>query len=115
MSDGLAAFLKARISEDEAVAREAAGLAEHWIAEEPAIGVVLVDGEPLIEGHITGLTAHIARHDPARAFREVAFKRAILGQYQTAAGWSSDNWPLPLRLLAAVWSDHPDYRPEWKP
>jgi len=50
----LAAFLAARLDEDEAIAREAAGLTECWVAEEPAIGVVLVDGEPLIEGHITG-------------------------------------------------------------
>ena len=64
--DDLIAFLNARLDEDRAVAREAAGLTECWVAEEPAIGVVLVDGEPLIEGHIVGLTAHIARHDPAR-------------------------------------------------
>ncbi len=51
----------------------------------------------------------------SRASREVAFKRAILGEHRTAAGWSSDNWPLSLRLLVAVWSDHPDYDQEWKP
>src|ERR1039458_9945180 len=72
----IVAFLAARLDEDRAVAREAAGL--HWVAEEPAIGIVLVDGEPLIEGHITGLTAHIARHDPVRVLRDVEAKRAIL-------------------------------------
>jgi Family of unknown function (DUF6221) len=51
----------------------------------------------------------------ARMHREAAFKRAILGQYRTAAGWSSDNWPLALRLLAAIWIDHPDYLEEWRP
>jgi len=51
----------------------------------------------------------------ARMRRETAFKRAILGQYRTAAGWSSDNWPLPLRLFAAIWSDHPDYDQDWAP
>lgn len=33
-----------------------------------------------------------------------------------AENWPMDPWPcLPLRAIAAVWSDHPDYRPEWKP
>jgi len=134
----LAAFLAARLDEDEAIAREAAGLTECWVAEEPAIGVVLVDGEPLIEGHITGLTAHIARHDPARVFREAGAKRAILAQHGPAnGGRDADRCrvctaiahtgmghadarrfraPCPtLLFLAAVWSDHPDYRKEWKP
>ena len=52
---------------------------------------------------------------PARALREAAFKRAILAEHRTAAAWSSDNWPLSLRLLAAIWSDHSDYDREWKP
>lgn len=134
MSSGgdLVAFVSARLVDDEAVAREAAGLTECWLAEEPAIGVVLVDGEPLIEGHITGLTAHIARHDPARTFREVAAKRAILAEHGPANGGRDAGRcrvctaiadtgmehrhatrfraPCPtLLFLAATWSDHPDY------
>lgn len=129
-------FLNARLDEDRAVAREAAGLTECWVAEEPAIGIVLVDGEPLIEGHITGLTAHIARHDPARVLREVEAKRAVIataflyeatidGEWgcvhnadEIAAGRCPDIRPdkvYILRLLAAIYSDHPDYRDEWKP
>ena len=86
LTDAEIAFLRAKLDEDRAVAREAAGLTENWVAEEPAIGVVLVDGEPLIEGHITGLTAHIARHDPARVLREVAVWRRLLLDYSTPPG-----------------------------
>lgn len=81
--------------------------------------------------------AHIARHDPARALREVAAKRelitfapenaaAIDGEWgdgheaaEIAAGLCADHGMEAaneiLGPLAAVWSDHPDYRPEWKP
>jgi hypothetical protein len=122
------AFAKARLDEDEAAAREAAGLTENWIAEDPAIGVVLVDGEPLIEGHIAGLTAHIARHDPARVLREVAAGRRILGRHKpvdyhgiSVCQWDTCSegeqpWPCPDILDSiAVWSDHPDYQEAWKP
>ena len=115
--DDLVAFMSARLDEDRAVAREAAGLTECWVAEEPAIGVVLVDGEPLIEGHIAGLTAHIARHDPARVLHEVAAKRAII-RWHGGLDADYDYGTFPddiIAALAAVYSDHPDYREEWAP
>lgn len=136
--DELIAFMRAQLDEDEAIAREAAGLTECWVAEEPAIGVVLVDGEPLIEGHITGLTAHIARHDPARVLREIEAKRRIVDRYAEAlADLERAKRIAPRRTisdtdlidtqreldilrpvveaLVAVWCDHPGYREERKP
>ena len=81
---------------------------------------------------------HIARHDPARILREVAFKRAIMAEHYPGTTWDRDapgglkicageggdgdtwqmatRWPCPqVRQLAAIYSDHPDYDPEWKP
>lgn len=80
---------------------------------------------------------HIARHDPARVLREVEAKRAILGLHYPGlppagapdglticAGEEADgdtwqmatSWPChTVCVIAAVYSDHPDYRPEWKP
>ena len=70
---------------------------------------------------------HIARHDPARALREIASKRAILelhangtpGVDYCKSCWDGNtplDWPCPtLRALAAVHADHPDYEPEWAP
>lgn len=73
---------------------------------------------------------HIARHDPARVLREVAAKRAILELAEEASGldMSVDHerrvgprdmeeepyvGDLILRQLAAAWSDHPEFNPEW--
>jgi hypothetical protein len=70
---------------------------------------------------------------PARVLREIAAKRAILGRHMPhqpafggpACNWCSEDvddrpqiakepWPCPdVRSLAAVWSDHQDYRQEW--
>jgi len=81
---------------------------------------------------------HIALHDAARVLREVEAKRAIIaGHGPPNGGRDADRCrvctaiaytgmghadarrfraPCPtLLFLAAVWSDHPDYRKEWKP
>lgn len=70
-----------------------------------------------------------------RMLREVEAKRAILDRHtphQPASGglacdWCSEDvddrpqvakerWPCPdVRSIAAVWSGHPEYRPDWKP
>ncbi len=51
---------------------------------------------------------------PARMRREVAAKRAILAQWE-AMPPGSPMLVFVLYNLAAVYGDHPDYRPEWKP
>jgi hypothetical protein len=76
-----------------------------------------------------GPAGHIVRHDPARALREVEAKRRLLAQYQAAREQAhnprdSKHYELArleqgalrdvLELLASVWSDHPDYRAEWR-
>ncbi len=159
----MAAFLAARLDEEEAAALD--GLpdpADRHSGEWTAYGhqpgpqdrrqdrkVQMVGAEP-DEGERgwlvcqTGqhdraamIAAHIARHDPARALREVAFKRAVLEWHypglppegapeglKICAGEEGDGdtwqmaapWPCPqIRALAAIWSDHPDYREEWGP
>lgn len=61
---------------------------------------------------------HIARHDPDRALREVAAHRDLLDFYaEVRRVWQRDYLKADLVLgkLATIWSDHPDYRPEWAP
>jgi hypothetical protein len=72
----LASRITARLDGDEAAAKPYARTT--WTEEPPGIGVVLVDGEPLIEGHTRGLTAHVARHDPARVLRRVTATRELV-------------------------------------
>ena len=153
MTGDLAAFLAARLDEDEA----AAGVASrfpHWHGEPWYDGQFLKDGRTQradlwgapgmqFTGHgalDTVVVDHIARHDPARVLREVAAKRAILSVHRVVEypgpyvpisptcsiciteregyqeEWGDDDWPCAtIRLLAAVYSDHPDYRQEWAP
>ena len=118
----LAEFLAARLDEDAATAR-AAGSCDYYDDVDECV--------PLADER-----NHMLRQSPARVLREVAAKRAILAmiwQYeavtdgewgdchsaeQIAAGKCPDVDPDEVdgvRILAAVYSDHPDYQPEWKP
>jgi hypothetical protein len=79
-------------------------------------------GPMYIERSRDELCAHIARHDPARVLREVAAKRAILARYEERPANLGDSLQqgqecmgllYAMEALAAVYSDHPDYDPEW--
>jgi hypothetical protein len=139
--DDLIAFVKARLEEDEATAKEAC--AGPWHTDRsvlPGLGgawtVDALDGGPVFINFAAtdDDVAHVARHDPARVLREVAAKRAIVDDYrrardasQNATGAELDTpgyaavsgaWAalkVCVTLLAAAWPDHPDYRQEWKP
>jgi len=146
------AFVQARLDEDEALAKAAleAGHSEWgdrpWAVTEcsgpepdhEGCPCIVYQGEykPFEEPQVPPIqyvadaeepehAAHIARHDPARALREVAAKRAILAEHgpgEDGSVWcrvcdpaadmnDSDRWyPCKtVRLLAPVWSGHPDY------
>jgi len=116
-----AAFLAARLDEDEAAANE--------IHRPRDCGSVDRDGE------FDPDPIWCSCDYPARVLREVEAKRAILDRHAPhetafdgpACDWCSEDvddrpqlakerWPCPDVLsLAAVYSDHPDYRPEWRP
>jgi len=137
----LAAFLLARLAEDEAAAAAAAGEVgdPDWCAGGADYeGIVVLSGAvEVANGQTTPTTTHIARHDPARVLAEVAAKRAIVGLHemvdhgltypgapaacdrcQTVDGSTPTRirgvWPCPtLRALASVYADHEDYHAEW--
>jgi hypothetical protein len=158
--DDIAAFASARLDEVEAVAKAATEAAGQWFEPGPGAGEWSVRNNRAIVECPTGIiafdegcptdaqAAHIARHDPARALREVEAGRAILRMhrptpphpefgftYPAAArfcgycgpgdNWQAEQepdhypdalWPCRhVRILAAIDSDHPDYRPEWAP
>jgi hypothetical protein len=121
----LTEFITARLDEDEAAAQAARKLAPSDTELAQQAGPCVSDA-----GYV-----HIARHHPNRVLREVAAKRAILARHPPDGDrWpdcatcscegalaGSDcigtvSWPCPtVRDVAAIWSDHPDYRPEWAP
>lgn len=124
-------FIEARLAEDEAIARAASGQSAEWRVYEgcvrgapfyegdpaggyPAGGettIVAYDGTPPFEVEAQQ-SRHIARHDPARVLRQVAAHRVALSWYL-----DDDDVVMgpTIRAIAAIWSDHPDYRPEWAP
>jgi len=125
-------FLDARVEEDREAALAAGGkewrqydpLREHGRIEEIGGDVVTYD-----EGSPTeGQAAFIARHDPARALREIDAKRAIIEEHRPRTDprdLRSDpcdaHDPITLesepcdtlRHLATVYTDHPDFDPNW--
>jgi len=136
----LAAFLTARLEEDEAAARAACGndwrpggaawiLRGHpsetqMIRTDAGLTVVYDEGSPSEDE-----AAHIARHDPARVLREVKAHHALVGAYSAVAlnfarvDETCCEYSTRTALegactgLAAIWEDHPDYRQpgEWAP
>ena len=137
--DEIAAFLSARLDEDETAALAAGDddTARSWtsfdIGGYPVIGAGIDNGWGItVAGPPAPSEAqarHIARHDPGRALREVEAGRRILYDHAPQAKGQRTvcsrchygnplgaNWPcLTMESLAAVYSDHPDYRPEWAP
>jgi hypothetical protein len=119
----LAAFLAARLDEDEAAARESYYEGQRWLTEEEGV-YRWPDDEPVHLADRKADARHIARHGPARALREVAAKRALLTGHEGVhrCDWGEHRgpgvlggWCKTVRTLAAVYSDHPDYLQEWAP
>ena len=139
MSD-LVAFLRARLDEDERVARAAAD--ENREPSWRLISGEYVTGIGLTGMHTEGFVdeapgEHIVRHDPARVLAEVDAKRQIIDEHRITPkdqgaggaetfgcecchfdyneGYQGLGWCPTLRLLALPYADHPDYRDEWRP
>jgi hypothetical protein len=133
----LVTFFAARLDEEEAEAKGPPGWKlEHWTAiryaDKDSGRNWRVDAEPrcVVDQVAQEDAVFIARHDPARALREVAAKRAILAEHEPepwgdphpellrcAQGHGDEYWTTwpctEVRALTAVWSDCPGYRQEW--
>lgn len=112
-------FLEARYDEDEAVAKAATPGA--WLALDG--GVQSADDESQWPVSQTGSArdrqdrVHIARHDPARALREIETGRAIIAAFRDEHRGSPDSYDgfwCAILAAAYAYADHPDYRPYWK-
>jgi Family of unknown function (DUF6221) len=131
--DDLIAFATARLDEYEAAAKAAASVAgPGWhhghfdhMGSRPTAMIFSAAGSPLADMlHYDDeeMAPFIVRHDPARVLREVEAKRAIVSRCAEAIRdqgiWGEDGQAAlaedVLRHLAAIYSDHPDYRQEWK-
>ena len=105
-------FVRARLREDEGMALRAEHgpwlLAGDTVCSAPAGGA----GRPVARivadcPSATGL--HIVRHHPDRVLAEVHAKQILLADAvldPDGAWWT-------LRYLAAAYTEHPDWRPDW--
>jgi hypothetical protein len=127
----LLAWLRAQVDTDErlalAVEDRSAPWNGEWTAPEEGYGVRTHNGWTVVSGHgqtslPPGVAVHIANHDPARALREVAAKRAILASHDPIGtpcdtcsnDWVVVRWPCPtVRAIAAIYTDRPGWREEW--
>lgn len=127
MTADLAAFLRARLDEDERTARHAFGGhnddGPEWT--EVSSGA-LSTGSELHGIGDSAITRHMERWDPARVLADVDAKRRIIAEHP----WRREpDWPSgrqcrqcatehpcqTLRLLALPYAAHPGYRPESAP
>jgi hypothetical protein len=122
----LVEFLRARLDEDEAVAR--AAIQGPWClgsegAKRPPEDILfgrsplradarvqVADLSAAWEKHANG--AHIARWDPARVLAEVAAKRRVPELYEEL--WDPSLYVV-MQHLAQAYADHADYDPKWSP
>jgi hypothetical protein len=141
----LVEFVQARLAEDEAAARAArdANTGAYTITEGDAMwkadGMVSTQphGLPVVGEEVDpDIRAHIALHDPLRVLDETEAKRQMIplaceppseidslygcqhSAAEIAASKCRTHPPASiklLRLLAAPYGDHPDYRKEWRP
>jgi hypothetical protein len=93
------------------------------------VGPFKITPEPVADScRMSGAAAHMARHDPDRELREVMAKLRIIDHYiatqtaLTAAKGTTLEAALKVRLgayenavrmLAAIYAGHSDYRQEW--
>lgn len=121
-------FLLARIAEDEAAANEAKdATGAEWVAHGSLLMYVddpesrLAEPVGAVEDYrMDPAWKHVERHDPTRALRECAAKRAIVEHCQTLSKkvfndnlWNIDEHEDILESLASAYSDHPDYQQKW--
>lgn len=140
MTGDLVEFLRARLDEDEQLARVATTVSPApWRVDAAAGAVRDVHGTE-VAGHWRALPAlagtvgpdHIVRHDPTRALADVTAKRKVVELAEEATGLdmqvdsefrvgSRDSEAEPyvgdliLRQLALPYASHPDYDEGWRP
>ncbi|AVH60035.1 MULTISPECIES: DUF6221 family protein [Streptomyces] len=133
-------FLRARLDEDEALAREAPKGPWHIgnavDPTQPCNVHTFPGARPVADGLNWLVAEHIARHDPARVLAEVDVKRQLIARGGPFCTSDCDepgnepmdpdtNWTTPLehhldcaayeaaKLMALPYADHPDFDPAW--
>lgn len=125
MSDTLIAFLKARLDDDEKIARDAAAVSRDKVLD---LYEDLIKSRPLDDERRKNMI-HISTFTPGRMLWEISAKRRISAMHQIDTlpfgraycdecqardGVVDGEWPCEtIRLLALPYAGHPDYDKGW--
>jgi hypothetical protein len=118
----LVTFLRARLDEDERVARAVPSGFD--LFDGTGIIVMPANTGTRIVTLPSSVAAFAVRHDPARVLRDVAAKRRIVERAEQYQRWAqNEDTPafkalatagdLMVRFLAAPFATHPDFDPAW--
>ncbi|MCX4785128.1 MULTISPECIES: DUF6221 family protein [unclassified Streptomyces] len=119
-------FVRARLAEEEQIARAAGG--ENWRCPADVPGEVHDrSGAIAFIVRNRGFDQHIAHQDPARTCRRIETSRVLLNEYAEVADRDTDRpehnfssgravgLGFAVRQMAAEHAGHPDYRAKWLP
>ncbi|WP_329159031.1 DUF6221 family protein [Streptomyces sp. NBC_01717] len=122
----MVAFVRARLAEEEQVARAAGSQSWRCPAETPG-EVHDRTGAIAFSLRTHGYDDHIALQDPARTLRRVETSRVLLDEYEEVAALDTDRphhdfasgravgLGFVVRQMAAEDAGHPDYQAKWLP
>ena len=109
----LITFLRARLDEDETLSLRNIG--ERGLGDTGSFP----DYRTYSDEDTHAADDYLNQFAPPRMLREVKVKQKILQRHERLTGSRSCQlcWPLrcDIYTMAAVWDQHPDYRPEWAP
>ncbi|MFC9427069.1 DUF6221 family protein [Streptomyces sp. NPDC059255] len=123
---GLMAFVRARLDEEERIARDAGGDAWRCPPEQPG-EIHDRTGSIAFSLRTHGYDRHIARQDPACTLRRVETSRVLLDEYAEVAALDVDRpgdsfadgravgLGFVVRQMAAEHAHHRDYQVKWLP
>ena len=127
MSNDLVQFLRARLDEDEAYARNAFGdhndAGPDWY-EQWSGALNIGEAEDLVMTNDSQVSRFMERHDPACVLREVGAARQAIEHYERVAARSQQHpdyelatgaVEVQLKIRALPYAAHPDYHEEWAP
>lgn len=116
-------FLRARIAEDEAVARECLKPENlHPYGDKRIPAIKPEEWGELADNYLGGeMGVHAARHDPLRVLAECRAKRKIIRLHLDLSesdypglGMAWEATKTVLKLTASSYKGHPDYLEEWE-
>ncbi|MDF9874079.1 hypothetical protein OKW18_006217 [Streptomyces pratensis] len=122
----LLAFVRARLAEEEDIAREAGGDGWRTPAEAPGEVHDRTSGIAFVV-RSRGYDRHIAFQDPARSLRRIETTRVLLDEYEEISALDTDRpaqdfasgravgLGFVVRQMAAEYAGHLDYRVRWLP